>query len=83
MTVKRQHDADLCERIRKLEERVRELEAKPPVTIAPYVYPPYYVPSTPVYPYWTVWSGLPDNITISASDVTTALSGIQTTYTVT
>ena len=42
----RQHDADLCDRIRQLEEKVAELEARPQYPVYPYwwqgVLPPYH-----------------------------------------
>jgi hypothetical protein len=73
MTPKRQHDADLCERIRQLEERVRELEARPAYPVYP-IYPTYPWPYTNPYPY-PVW--ISDNTTISLPD------GTSTIYTVT
>ena len=73
---RKSHDADLCERIRQLEERVRELEARPHTTVVP-AYPWWEVaPSIPnPYP-WSPW--------YSGTTITYAkgVSTDSTTYTV-
>ena len=68
------HDADLCERIRELEKRVEELEARPHTTIVP-AYPWWEVAPTSPYP-WTLWYGT-TNITYAKG-----VSTDSTTYTV-
>ena len=66
------HDAELCERIRVLEERVRELEARPAW------YGGWWTPTPWVYPYWTFnTSG-----SVSTGSTITLPDGTQTTYTV-
>ena len=47
------HDAKL----RELEERIRQLEARPYPIVQPYPVPTWPVPTTPVYPYYPcpVW----------------------------
>ena len=75
----RQHDADLCERIRELEERVRELETRPSTTyvMSPphwcYSGCPIHYPTITWTPQWT-WTGT----TTTAKGISTA----STTYTV-
>lgn len=53
--MRRQHDAELCERIRVLEERVKELEARPTTYSPHWCYfgcPIHYGTGTP-YPQWS------------------------------
>lgn len=88
MTTRKTHDADLCERIRELEKRIEELERRPaPYWVGPWwgVNPPYWIspwlPNTSGSGTWTA----PPNTTITygvtTSDVVTADSGIQPTFT--
>ena len=69
------HDAELCERIRLLEERVRELEARPTYSYQPphYCYwgcPIHYGTTTWPQWTWTVTNGTTtgSNSTLSIGD---------------
>jgi hypothetical protein len=51
--MRKTHDADLCERIRKLEERVRELEGRPSIVTYPWTVQPWpFTSPPPSYPTW-------------------------------
>jgi len=61
--MRKQHDAELCERIRQLEERVRELEARPHGWYGGWWQPPQYYP----YIVWNDASGTNDTTITSTS----------------
>jgi hypothetical protein len=73
VTTRKTHDADLCERIREMEKRVEELEARPQTTWNPtfthYCYPgcPQHSGTASPYP-WTIWYGTTSdsNITLTS-----------------
>ena len=81
----RQHDADLCDRIRELEKRVEELESRPHTTVVPSAYPWWEVPNTVPYPSpypWTIWYGTTTGMTtvksVSTDSSTYTLGDITT-----
>lgn len=62
----RVHDADLCDRIKKLEEKVRELEARPAYNCGHYH---WYYPYTTYPPYTFTWNGTSgSNVTYNTID---------------
>jgi hypothetical protein len=82
MTTRKTHDADLCERIRALEERVKELEARPTGWYGGWWQPHYCYTGCPIHTptYYPTWTS-PNTTITYGSGTQTAPDGTQFTYT--